>query len=226
MNCDQFRDLIHDLAREDASADAGVIQALAHAESCATCDALLREAEQVTLRLHSLAAQHRFDAPPAHVETTLLQAFRQQHAPAQGLRVAGWLSVSAVGIAAAGLLAILLTSHHPGQSPTPPRVPESAPRQTNQPSITPRAAWADYAVDGETEEQAAAAYIPLSADFDPSWLERGAIVRVVLSEPALESMGLPVTPDGNGEMLADMVVSNEGTPEAIRIVDWQESDIQ
>ena len=81
-------------------------------------------------------------------------------------------------------------------------------------------------MEGETEAEAAAAFIPLSAAFDPSWLEGGAIVRVVLSRPALERLGVPVNAGGNSEMVADMVVSNDGTPEAIRFVDWQVSDIR
>jgi hypothetical protein len=44
---------------------------------------------------------------------------------------------------------------------------------------------------------------------------------VLLSRPALESLGVPVNAGGNGQLLADMVVSNDGTPEAIRFVDWQ-----
>lgn len=132
-----------------------------------------------------------------------------------------WLAVSTVGLAAAALLAVLLSGYRPGASPASPKVPESAPRESNRPTISPRATWADYAAEGETEEQAAAAYIPLAADFDPSWLEGGAIVRVVLTRPALESLGVPVIAGSDGQMVADMVVSNDGTPEAIRVVDWQ-----
>jgi hypothetical protein len=92
--------------------------------------------------------------------------------------------------------------------------------------VGPREVWADYTLEGETEEQAQAAFIPLAAGFDPSWLEGGAIVRVVLSRPALESLGVPAGAAGNGQMVADMIVSNDGTPEAIRVVDWQFADIQ
>jgi hypothetical protein len=231
MNCTEFRSLIQDLAREDASADASVISALAHAESCRACDALLRDAERLTASLRSLAAQHNFDAAPAPVETALLAAFQQQYSRAPRVRpaakrIGGWLAISAAGLAAAALLAVLLTGYRPGTSPESPRVPEAAPGETTRPAASPRATWADYTVDGETEEQAAAAYIPLNASFDPSWLEGGAIVRVVLSRPALESLGVPVIAGNDGEMLADMVVSNDGTPEAIRVVDWQASNIQ
>jgi hypothetical protein len=227
MNCSQFRDLIPELAREDASVGAAVTDALAHAESCRACDSLLREAERVTIGLRSLAALHRFDAAPPRVEAALLQAFRSQATPTpRFLRVGGWLAVSTVGLAAAALFAILLTGYRPVSSPAPARAPESAPRQTNRPAISPRATWADYAIEGETEEQTAAAYIPLAPDFDPSWLEGGTIVRVMLSRPALENLGVPVSEDGDGQMVADMVVSDDGTPQAIRVVDWQESNIQ
>lgn len=226
MNCAEFRTLIHDLAREDA-ADAAVAGALEHAESCRACDALLRAAERVTAGLCSLSAQHTFDAAPPRVEAALLHAFRQQHTPAPRLRrVGGWLAVSTVGLAAAALLAIFLTGYRPGSTPESPRAPATTPRETNRPAISPRATWADYAVEGETEEEAAAAYIPLAADFDPSWLEGGAIVRVLLSQPALASLGVPVITGSDGQMLADMVVGYDGTPQAIRVVDWQTADIQ
>lgn len=232
MNCAEFRSLIQDLAREDASADDAVISALAHAESCRACDLLLRDAEKLTASLRSLAAQHKLDAAPARVETALLAAFQQQHGSAPRMRpaavrvIGGWLAISAVGLAAAAALAVLLTGYRPGASPESPRVPEAAPRETTRPPASPRATWADYTVNGETEEQAAAAYIPLNSSFDPSWLEGGAIVRVVLSRPALESLGVPVIAGNDGQMLADMVISNDGTPEAIRVVDWQASNIQ
>jgi hypothetical protein len=226
MNCTQFRDLLQDLAR-DASDGVPVADALAHAESCCACDALLREAEHLTAGLRSLAAQHQFAAAPPRIEAALLHAFRQQPAPALRLRrLGGWLAVSTVSLAAAALFAILLTGYRPGTSPESPKAPASVPRETNRPSVAPRTTWADYALEGETEEQAAAAYIPLSADFDPAWLEGGVIVRVVLSRPALESLGVPVVTGTDGRMLADMVVSYDGTPEAIRLVDWQAANIQ
>jgi len=228
MNCKEFRNVIHDLAREETSGDAALNSALLHAESCRACDALLREAEQLTADLRSLAAQHKSESAPAPVETALLEAFRQQHSHNSALRLrkaGGWMAVSAAGLAAAALLVVLLTGNPAGTSPESPRPPEAAPRESNRP-VGPREMWADYTVEGETEAEAAAAFIPLSAAFDPSWLEGGAIVRVVLSRPAIERLGVPVNAGSNGEMVADMVVSNDGTPEAIRVVEWQVADIR
>ncbi len=225
MNCEQFREMIHELAREDASADAVMTEAFAHAEECRECDARLREAERLTARLHSLAAQHRFDEASPQVEAALRRAFRQQHVPAAKLhRFSGWIAVSTAALASAAVLVLLLTGYRPTLSPSRAPNSESAPRQSNRPLPTPRATWAEYAVDGETEEQAAAAYIPLAADFDPSWIEGGAIVRVALSRSALENMGVPATGVGDGQMIADMVVSDDGTPEAIRFLDWEQAD--
>jgi len=226
MNCADFRNIIQDLAREETPAEAALNSALVHAESCRACDALLREAEKLTADLRSLAAQLKSEAASARVESALLDAIRQRHTLAFRMRKpSGWLAVSAAGLAAAVLGALLLTSHPDETSPESPTAPAAAPRESNRP-LGPREVWADYAVEGESLEQAAAAYIPLSAGFDPSWLEGGAIVRVVLSRPALESLGVPVSAAGNGEIVADMVVSNDGTPEAIRFVDWQVSNIQ
>ena len=226
MNCSDFKNVIQDLAREEVSGDAALSDALTHAQSCRACDALWREAEQLTTDLRSLAAQHRSETAPARVETALLDAFRQRHSPAFRVRKAGgWLAVSAMGLAATALLFVVLTREPAGSSPALPSAPQVAPRESNTPP-GPREMWADYAVEGETAEEAAAAFIPLAAAFDPSWLEGGAIVRVVLSRSALESLGVPVNAGGTGEMVADMVVSNDGTPEAIRVVDWQVSNIQ
>jgi hypothetical protein len=225
MNCEQFRELIPDLAREDASVSAYVADALTHAETCSGCDAQLREAELLSAALHSLALQHRFDAAPSRVESALVKTFRQQRGPApRFLHAGGWLAVSTVGLAAAALGAILLTGYRPNSSPPQSGQPQNSPRETNRPAISPRAVWADYAVEGETAEETAAAYIPLAADFDPSWLEGGAIIRVTLTGQALENLGVPFSAGANSEFLADVVVNNDGTPQAIRVVDWQESN--
>jgi hypothetical protein len=226
MDCVEFRNVMQDLAREEMPDNTALNEALMHAESCHACDALLRDAEQLTTDLRALAAQHKFEVAPARVEAALVGAFRQRHSPVLGMRKAGgWLAVSTAGLVAAALLLFFVTRDPAGGSPAEPSAPQAAPRQSS-PSPSPREMWVEYATEGETPEEAAAAFIPLAATFDPSWIEGGAIVRVVLSRSALESFGVPVNAGGNGEMIADMVVSNDGTPEAIRVVDWQASDIQ
>ena len=61
--------------------------------------------------------------------------------------------------------------------------------------------------------------MPLPYAYDPSELEGGAVVRVVLPRAALVSYGLPVEGMGVGDnVTADLVLSQDGTPQAIRLV--------
>ena len=58
---------------------------------------------------------------------------------------------------------------------------------------------------------------------DPSMVEGGAVVRVVLSRAALASLGVSTDGIENAEQIpADLVVSPDGTPEAIRLVSQNE----
>jgi hypothetical protein len=226
MNCHEFRSVISALAREESSPDPALNSALAHAESCRDCDALLREAEQLTTDLRRLAALSKTEAAPARVEVALLAAFRRRHTPAlRARRASAWLAVPAAGLAAAALLLGLLVRGPANDSQQSPAAPATAPRQSN-PAPGPRQIWAGYTLEGESAEGAAAEFIPLNAAFDPAWLEGGAIVRVVLSRPALQGLGVLVGAAGDSEFVADMVVSADGTPEAIRLVDWQVADGQ
>ena len=74
------------------------------------------------------------------------------------------------------------------------------------------------ATDSE-ETEYATAYVPLPYSYDPSAMEGGTVVRVVLPRAALVSYGLPIEGMGvSDQVTADMVVSEDGTPQAIRLV--------
>jgi hypothetical protein len=63
------------------------------------------------------------------------------------------------------------------------------------------------------------AFVSLPYAADPATLENGAVVRVVLSRSALASLGLPVADVGVTEQVpADIVLSEDGAPQAIRLV--------
>jgi hypothetical protein len=65
----------------------------------------------------------------------------------------------------------------------------------------------------------ATAFVPLPYADDPSALEGGSVVRVTLARSVLESYGLPADGMGTGDRVtADMIVSEDGTPQAIRLV--------
>jgi hypothetical protein len=85
--------------------------------------------------------------------------------------------------------------------------------QANASSTTGSAA--NSAEDAEFAED----FTPLPYADDPSMQEGGAVVRVILSRSALESFGVVVSDVGSSERVpADLVVSADGTPEAIRLV--------
>lgn len=72
--------------------------------------------------------------------------------------------------------------------------------------------------DAEPTEYATA-FVPLPYADDPSTLEGGSVVRVTLARSVLESYGLPAEGLGAADRVtADMIVSEDGTPQAIRLV--------
>ena len=78
MNCQEFEKLTPDLASERLiDADARV-RGLAHAGECAHCSARLSGERALNTGLQALAAATAQTAP-AHLEATLLAAFRAQH---------------------------------------------------------------------------------------------------------------------------------------------------
>jgi hypothetical protein len=92
--------------------------------------------------------------------------------------------------------------------------------QSIEPKITPTRATAEKTAAADTgATEYATAYMPLPYSYDPSSLEGGAVVRVVLPRAALISYGLPIEGMGVADQVtADMVVSQDGTPQAIRLV--------
>jgi hypothetical protein len=65
----------------------------------------------------------------------------------------------------------------------------------------------------------ATAYVTLPYADDPAALEGGSVVRVTMARSALESYGLPAEGMGTGDRVtADMIVSQDGTPQAIRLI--------
>jgi hypothetical protein len=78
---------------------------------------------------------------------------------------------------------------------------------------------ASYGAKQNASEDASA-FIPLpDADY-PATLDDGAVVRVEMPRTDLAAFGLPVEAmEGDGTVRADLIVSADGTPQAIRLVD-------
>lgn len=225
MDCMQFREVLHELDRPGAEGDALCERALAHAESCSDCAAQLTEMESLSFSLRQLAEESAELQAPARLETLLLQEFRREKS-ATASRGVRW-QLAAFGIAAAVLLALGLSLHR-RHLVTPSGVnsaQSSAQTVTTAPDNPAATKTTATAADGSTHAAAAddteyaTAYMPLPYAYDPSELEGAAVVRVVLPRAALISYGLPVEGMGvRDQVTADMVVSQDGTPQAIRLV--------
>lgn len=239
MDCSQFMEALHELDRPGTPGASVREGALAHAEMCSSCGALVTEAESLDFALGQISQQASELQVPPRIEAALLREFRREKSVAASRRLR--LQLAIVGIAAAILLALGLTFRRP-QTVTPVKTPsESA--STSAPAAATRplrdqqtsAAAANVVVEpkatrvratpGKSAEsdnaptEYATAYVPLPYAYDPSDLEGGAVVRVVLPRAALISYGLPVEAMGvSDQVTADMVVSEDGTPQAIRLV--------
>ncbi|MGA7854780.1 MAG: hypothetical protein WCA15_15745 [Candidatus Acidiferrales bacterium] len=240
MDCSQFAEALHELDRPGTPGAAVREGALAHAETCSDCGALVTEAESLDFALGQISQQASDLQAPPKIEATLLREFRREKSQAASRRLR--LQLAVVGIAAAILLVLGLSFHRPqpvapGKTPSvsastvapvpsrlgsrersAPTIPANA--TTIEPKATRSRATADKTAapdSGPTEY--ATAYVPLPYAYDPSDLEGGAVVRVVLPRAALISYGLPVEAMGvSDQVTADMVVSEDGTPQAIRLV--------
>jgi hypothetical protein len=183
----------------------------------------MEDAESLHQGLHSLAAQHVSEQAPARTEGTLLEAFGRQfdqqsrqpraatgHA---AIRRRFWLA-SAAGVAAAAILFVSMAFHRGASQP-------GSVLQVTQPQVE-AAADAAYEIetDAPTEASVADSFVSLSPAFDSSSLDDDAVVRVALSDAALESFGVPANEIGHGEVVADLVVASDGTPQAIHVVGW------
>lgn len=239
VDCSQFAEALHELDRPGTPGAALREDALAHAESCSDCGALVTEAESLDFSLGRIAEEASELHAQPRIEAALLREFRREKSVAASRRL--HFQLVAVGIAAAVLLVLGLSFYRtrlvtPDKSPavsasaaTPasptqasPESPAStAPATVNiEPKPVHASAAAEKIAATDSEEtEYATAYVPLPYSYDPSALEGGTVVRVVLPRAALVSYGLPIEGMGvSDQVTADMVVSEDGTPQAIRLV--------
>jgi len=77
MKCNDFEDVIYDLARNQI-VDASLRQkALVHIKGCAECEARLEEQRSITNGLRAMAEGFKEAVPSSHVETSLIESFRR-----------------------------------------------------------------------------------------------------------------------------------------------------
>jgi hypothetical protein len=214
MDCVEFKEIYHDLDRPETSGFRLREQALAHAESCACCGMLLTDGEALDFALSNLIQQNADCEAPSRIEAALLREFQVAKLAASRRRVRRQLGI--LGAAAAILLALGLGVQHRIASRSNTAAPQSA-------NVTPDSSTTSTenaaAASEQDEDEYATEFVPVPYADDPAALEGGAIVRVTLPRSALPSFGLPISEsDGSESVFADLVVSEDGTPQAIRLV--------
>jgi len=219
MDCTRFEGLVHDLGRR-LGLDVGVREeALAHADSCAPSARLLAEVERLDFALRYMAAEQKADragdlAQP-RVEAALVAEFKAVKLRASR-RSARWR----VAAAAAAAMLFLTTGwawRHfaPSSGETGPAIGHTVAVETN--STAPVAAG-DPA-PAVAENQNGAPFIRLPYANDGAVVEDDAIVRADMPRSALASLGFPVGDvSGTEAVPVELMVSEDGTPEAIRLV--------
>jgi hypothetical protein len=183
---------------------------------------------RLTEALRGLAASSRRGAP-AELGAGLATAFRRHHARRRLVRRVGVGAIGAGLAVAAGLMSLGPRSTH--QAPAkvvtherPSSVSTKAPeavtvaqadamrKRTVRKHVTPKAANSNLAA-------ASRQFLALPG-YDPAVpADELHVVRVQVPASALWQMGAPVSPDlGARRFMADFVVSQDGTPYAVRLV--------
>lgn len=234
MKCAEFEEIVHELDRPGTKGNELREEALIHAESCGWCGVLLTEVESLDFALTRIANEGDRSTASSRVETALLEEFRR--AKGMSERRLRW-RMAAIGVAAALFLVLGLSLQRfytpsrgvetPSQSNLAKNAADSSASEASPPKSVPDGVQSDanapqVAAQGDDEldeTEVAQNFTALPYADDPSMIEGGAVVRVILSRSALASFGVPLSGVENSEQIpADLVVSADGTPEAIRLV--------
>jgi len=177
--------------------------------------------------LRGLAASSRRGAP-VEIGAELATAFRRHHARRRLVRRVSVAALVACIALAAGLISMRSRHEAPPReivnkqpSVAPVKVPdivtnakaEGTASRSVKKQVKPRATNSNLAAASRREFLALPGYDPAIP------AEELSIVRVRVPATALWQMGAPVSPDsGARKFMADFVVSQDGTPYAVRLV--------
>jgi hypothetical protein len=223
MNCAEFENVVHELAREDAREvldDAGAVMARFHAETCESCAARLAEARSLAEALRETAEDSRTLGAPAHLEQRLMAAFREHQCGLERsryrtnrlrLRWAEWMAIAAT---AAVLVIAGAWNYSRGHAHTASKA------NTNSISAAANAnGVAQQTVPVESAAVEDSDFVPVPYGEGLSADDSGLVVRVSLTRSALGSLGYPVDEMNGGDVVqADLLVGEDGLPRAVRLV--------
>jgi hypothetical protein len=180
---------------------------------------------RLTEALRRLAASSSQTAPP-ELGASLLTEFRRHHARRRLIRRIRIATLAACIGVVAGLAFMRAPRIQPVSEHTPEATP-SVPDKTPHGQVVAKIAPTQSRPVGKRARPKAAAIGAASRrqflalpGYDPAVpADELHVVRVQLPASALWQMGAPVSPDlGGRKFLADFVVSQDGTPYAVRLV--------
>jgi hypothetical protein len=175
--------------------------------------------------LRHLAASSRPGAP-AEIGAGLATAFRRHHARRRQVRRVRVAALAACIALMLGLVSTRMLRHEPGTGQVQEAAGSVSGKSGNSVESTNVATTQARPVGKTKRSKAPANRVASSRQFlalpgyDPAVpADELRVVRVQMPAAALWQMGAPVNPDGSGgRVLADFVVSQDGTPYAVRLV--------
>lgn len=206
MNCRHFKKIVVDLAREGFSSTTKKSEAARqHAASCSECAKELKQQQILTLLLRSAAAAESQENEDPILPDALRDAFASHHRG--NSRKPQLLNERRLWTAAAVLLIATIAGtlsyrvHH----------------------LTIESSAGPVSPEGATEDpgsQVLTEFIPLMEG--ETSMESLQLVRVRLPRSALLQLGLPMNENREDEpILADVLLSEDGLPYAIRFINHQ-----
>lgn len=224
MNCADFENVVHELAREDAReslGDAAAVMARFHAETCEACAGRLEDARALAQALKETAEDESQLAAPAEVEVQMMTAFREHHRSAERAKYrerrlrTRWAEWTAIAAAATALVTIGAWNFSRGHVSVTksPATKVSSVKSAGTNSVAQPSAGTETAQDFGSD------FVPVPYGESISPDDAGLVVRVSMTRSALGSLGYPVDEVHGEEMIqADLLVGEDGLPRAVRVV--------
>lgn len=224
MNCNEFEAALDDLDRAGMPAMMLREAALEHAETCGRCAQRMNDTEALDFAFHEIAAHDGNLTAPPRIQAALLHEFRAQK-DAQSRAKGNW-RIAALATAAAVLLVLGFSLRHLSfdgaggnlfNHNSQPALNANVQDQSGETDSVN--ATGEVAENLSADSQDATGFVSLPYATDPGTLQDGTVVRVELTRAALASMGMPVADAGSLDRIpADIILSEDGAPQAIRLV--------
>lgn len=222
MDCGEFREVVHELAQENARgakilSTATAVSARFHSRTCRACAERLREAQLLAGALKITAEDAARSGTLPKVEAVLINAFREHRRSLQRgrfrqwrlrLRWAEWTVVAAATITLAFMGWRLARPHMHGAQII----------KMGGPALHANMAAPQRTVPMDTAGPDAD-FVPLPYGESFSDSDSAVVVRVSMTRSALASLGYPVAAGPESDVVrADLIVGEDGWPRAVRVV--------